>query len=292
MDVHRYHGFGLILESNLALPALPAAASDDPADVRLLLGADAAPAIESPHGPLDLCYTSPYCDVEGLPQLRLWRSEQGCLRLEYSDSTKVVINAEGTQVWATWGSNATLEDTATYLLGPVLGLVLRLRGTTCLHASCVAVKDGCIAFAGASGSGKSSMAALFARNGHAVLSDDVLPLSASNGVVAAASTYPRVRLWADSTESLFGAKDALPLIVPGWAKRYLDVSGSSYGFHSKPSPLRGVYVLREERTSGRAIEMRKCDPRSALVHLIANTYTSYVSSPSMQARDLEVFARL
>jgi hypothetical protein len=291
MNVHRYQGFGLTLESNVALPALLPSVGAGPADVRLLLGADAEP-LPTSRASLELCYTSPYRDADGSPQLRLWKSGEGFLRLEYRDATTVVIDKGGTRVWATWAPDATLEDTATYLLGPVLGLVLRLRGITCLHASCVAVADGCIAFAGASGAGKSSVAALFARNGHAVLSDDVVPLHAGTAAVVAVPTYPRVRLWADSTASLFGAEDALPLIVPGWEKRYLDVAGTAYAFHSQPLPVRAVYVLSDQRTSDRAPSIGGCDPRMALMRLVANTYTSYVGSPSTQARDLDVFAQL
>src|SRR4029077_52896 len=86
------------------------------------------------------------------------------------------IDAGGKRIEVRWADSTTLENARSYLLGPVLGFLLRLRGVTCLHASAVAVDDFAVAIAGPPGSGKCTTAAAFARRGHAVLSDDVVPL--------------------------------------------------------------------------------------------------------------------
>ena len=75
------------------------------------------------------------------------------------------MDRHGTKLWASWPSHSSVEEAATYLLGPVLGLLLRFRGVTCLHASAVAIGDSVIAFVGAEGAGKSTTAAAFARPG-------------------------------------------------------------------------------------------------------------------------------
>jgi len=92
-------------------------------------------------------------------------------------------------------NNLTTEDAATYLLGPVLGLLLRLRGVTCLHASAVALADRAIAFVGSEGAGKSTTAALLARKGLAIISDDVVALVERDALFTFIPAYPYLSLW-------------------------------------------------------------------------------------------------
>src|SRR5437762_799646 len=60
-------------------------------------------------------------------------------RFCYADKTEFVIDEAGTEIWADWVEPLTLEDTATYLLGPIMGFVMLLRGVVCLHASAVVI---------------------------------------------------------------------------------------------------------------------------------------------------------
>lgn len=58
--------------------------------------------------------------------------------------------------------------------GAVLAVHLMLRGELVLHASAVRVGDTAIAFVGASGMGKSTLATLLCADGHRLVTDDVL----------------------------------------------------------------------------------------------------------------------
>lgn len=58
--------------------------------------------------------------------------------------------------------------------GAVLAVHLMLRGELVLHASAVRVGDGAVAFVGASGMGKSTLATLLCADGHELLADDVV----------------------------------------------------------------------------------------------------------------------
>src|SRR5262249_22183040 len=142
----------------------------------------------------------------------------------------------------------TLEDTATYLLGPVLGFILRLRGVTCLHASAVAICDQAIAILGPAGAGKSTTAASFARAGYKVLTDDIVALDERGDAFLVQPAYPRVRLWSESVNALFGTEDALPLLTPTWDKRYLDLQANISCFQEHPLPLAAIYLL-DKRSS-------------------------------------------
>src|SRR5207253_2928817 len=63
---------------------------------------------------------------------------------------------------------------------------------------------------------------------------------------------PRVRLWPDAVEALFGAPDALPRITPGWEKRYLALDNAHHRFQASPLELRAVYLLGERAEEGGA----------------------------------------
>ena len=112
------------------------------------------------------------------------------------------MKSDGSEVWADGPENYALEDTATYLVGPVMGFVLRLRGSLPLHACSVAIGDKAIALMGPQGAGKSTAAAAFARLGYSVISEDVTALSESGGRYMVQPGYTRVNLWPESAEAL------------------------------------------------------------------------------------------
>ena len=159
-----YSVFGLSLRTNRAVPGLIPLSTVIAADIRIWLGD--MPLLRGHHGvPDDLWYVSDGGDGK-TPSLQVWRVAGGAyFRLRYADGTEFLVDRAGSQVWATWPDSSTLEDTATYLLGPVLGFVLRLRGITCLHASAVAVGDRAIALLGPASAGKSTTAAVFSPDG-------------------------------------------------------------------------------------------------------------------------------
>ena len=108
-------------------------------------------------------YTSAYLSEGGEPALRIWEIDGGAfLRVSYFDGTEFWLDREISTLWAHWSDKSSLENTLSYLVGPVLGLLLRLRGVVCLHGSAVAIGDRGIIFVGAEGAGKSTTAAAFA----------------------------------------------------------------------------------------------------------------------------------
>jgi hypothetical protein len=214
------------------------------------------------------------------------------LHVRYGDGTEFLIDGRGTNVLASWVPPFTIEDACVYLLGPVFGIVLRLRGVTCLHASAVDVGGAAVVIAGPGGAGKSTTAALFADRGHAVLSDDVCVLVDRDGEWLVEPAYPRIGLWPDAVETLFGAADRLPLQTVNWDKRYLDLRSNGYRFQSEPRPLRRIYMLNGRESDSGAPAVSVLAPRDQVARLIENAYVNYVVDDRMRVRDFVTLTRL
>jgi hypothetical protein len=203
-----------------------------------------------------------------------------------------VVDRLGTSVWATWPDKATIDDTATYLLGPVMGFVLLLRGMHSLHASTVAVGGKAIALVGPAGAGKSTTAAAFTRLGCRVLSEDVAALAPRDGDFYVQPAYPCIRLWPESVDALFGAPDALPLLTPNWDKRYLDLDNGSHQFQQDPLPLAAVYVFGERSGDRAAPRVEAILPNTAMIELTGNAYVPYLKDKAARAQEFELLRQI
>ena len=210
----------------------------------------------------------------------------------YRDGTRFAVERRGREVWADWPKNYTLEDACTYLFGPVMGFVLRLRGTVCLHASAVAIDDRAIALVGLPGAGKSTAAAAFACRGFPVLSDDVVALADKGSQILVQPGYPTVNLWPDSVRTLFGSEDALPRITPTWEKRYLQLDQNGHHFTSSSLPLGAIYILDSRDSSLTAPMVEGIPVNEAFMALVANTYVNYLLDQDMRSREFDVLGRL
>jgi len=213
-------------------------------------------------------------------------------RLHYADETTFVIDLTGSKIWASWSEESTLEDTATYLLGPVMGFVLLLRGVVCLHASAIAIEERAIALVGPAGAGKSTTAAAFSLLGYRVLCEDVVPLTNHSGSFLVQPGYPRIRLWPTAAQMLFGSAEAIPLLTPNWDKRYLDLSQNGDLFQPRPLPLGAIYLLGERSASSAAPQVEAVSSSDGLVSLITNTYANYLMDRTMRGREFEFLGRL
>lgn len=285
--------YGLGLQVNVPLGGLAGLPRPVQIDVRMTLGAMPTDVIRSPNESALEYYASPEVDAHGRPAVRVASLLGGKYhRIVYSDGTVVVVDSIGSCVWATAPESATVEDTATYLLGPVLGFVLRLRGVTCLHASAVVVDGQAIALVGVSGAGKSTTAAAFARMGYSVLADDVVALVDHGGRFDIQPAYPRLRLWPESVSSMFGSVEALPLITPNWHKRFLDLNSPGCQFERAPAPLTAVYFLGERSSAAEVPVVEAVSARTGLMALVSDTYVSYLLDSTRRAKEFQVLGRL
>ena len=287
-----YSMYGLTVCSNQAIQGLIASTTAHQPDLRIWL--DLKPSwlnLTSQEG--QTWYVSAAPEENGETILIIRRMKDGeYFHLRYADGTEFVVDRRGTEVWATWPDSLTVDDMATYLLGPVMGFVLLLRGTICLHASAIAVGNQAIALVGPSGSGKSTTAAAFARSGYAILSEDVVALLQRGQVFLAQPAYPRIRLWPESVTALYGAEDALPCLTPTWDKHYLELTGNGCHFQQEPLPLAAIYILDERSDDARAPSVEAMPASRGFIALVANAYATKLMDKTMRAREFKLLERV
>jgi hypothetical protein len=241
----------------------------------------------------EILYTSVPDDALRQPNLRVGMLPGGdYFGLLYGDGARFAVERRGREIWADWPENYTLEDACTYLLGPVMGFVLRLRGVTCLHASAVAISEHAVGLAGFPGAGKSTAAAAFARNGYPVITDDVVALAEEGETFLVPPGYPRVNLWPDSVRAFYGSEEALPRITPTWDKRFVALGDNGLGFAAKPLPLGAIYILGEREAALSTPIVETLAGGDALAELVANTYVNYLLDRDMRAREFDVLSRV
>jgi hypothetical protein len=288
--LHRSRSFGLRLAANRPIPGLPVEHTGDPPDVVIEL-APARAGNARCEGPGTLWRRHPVTDEQGRPALQVRRAASGdWYHLAYADGTEFVVGRGGRRIRGSWPSHFTLDDAATYLLGPVLGFALRLRGVVSLHASVVSIDGSAVAFLGPPGAGKSTLAARFTRAGHALVCDDAAALSPTDAGVLVQPGPPRVRLWPDSVALLFGPERLLPRLTPSWDKRRLDLAGSPNRVAREPVPLVAAYLLGPR--GGEALRSEALDPRETLLALIAHSYAGFFQEAPMRAREFQLLAEL
>lgn len=282
--------YGLQLHLNQGVPGLLLSTQQSqPVDVQVHFGSFPSPEEQ---GARTLWYRNPESGPGGKPRLTVW-SLPGHYHLQYADGTQFLVDDSGTRIWATWPAETlTLEDTATYLLGPVMGFVLLLRGFISLHACAVVMNDRAVAIVGPAGSGKSTTAAAFAEAGYRVLAEDVVTLRDHGDEFLVQPAYPSIRLWPASVEALYGAAATLPKLTPTWDKCYLDLTQEKYEFQAHPLPLAAIYILAERRADTGAPFVSNLAPAEALMALIANTYATYLMDKQMRVREFELLPRL
>lgn len=224
------------------------------------------------------------------PVLQVWASADGTWwQMRYRagalnfgvrhDGGAVTINADPT-TWADGSYSA-------FLKGPVMGMVLRLRGIVPLHASVVRVAGQALAFIGPSGIGKSTLASNFALAGYGVLTDDIAPLVEHAGRWWVEPGYPRLRLWAAAIPTS-GARITAQ-VVPGHDKFYVEVAD----FETSPLPLARVYVIenRDEQQTPPAI-ITPLSGHAALLALLRHSYANYLLDPAMRATEFRVLGQV
>jgi hypothetical protein len=150
----------------------------------------------------------------------------------------------GREIAVELAPGAVPDDVAIFLIGTVFGILLHQREHVVLHASAVRVGGKAVLFCGASGAGKSTIAAALSRQGYPLVTDDVC------AVLLAGKEGPMVqpdgrqlKLWANAIENL-ELSESRGAPVRKRLQKFFVEPGEAF---SEPLPLGAVYALREAR---------------------------------------------
>ena len=169
------------------------------------------------------------------------------------------IRADGAVIKAV-SRSASIDTIEQLLLDQVLPQALNLRGLCSLHASSVVIDEAAVAFVGASGEGKSTLAAAFVPPARLV-GDDCLTLQVRDREVIALPSYPSVRLRDDSAQR--HSAERRPVSARMTWKYRVDVSQVT-----QPVSLRRVYLLSRHDE----VRIRERSPVTTLGEMIRHVH--------------------
>ncbi|HXH12483.1 MAG TPA: serine kinase [Alphaproteobacteria bacterium] len=159
-----------------------------------------------------------------------------------------------------------------YIVGTIMAALLYQRGFFVLHASAVEVDGGVIAFLGASGWGKSSIAAALYARGHSIVADDVTAVDLNSAAASVIPALPQLKLSREVASTLGYDGESLYRLHPLEEKRGFRIT---HGFAQSPLPLKGLYVLAKD--TAHAIEPIR--PSEAMVELVRHSYPTRLLQP-------------
>lgn len=180
------------------------------------------------------------------------------------------------------------------LLGVVLACWLEWRGVPALHASAVSVEGRAAAFLSTAGGGKSSIAMSFMRDGHPLLTDDILPVEPLGETYVGHPGYPQVRMWPDQARRFLGRHEDLDIVHPAFSKRRVAVGEGGFGsFCDVSRPLACLYLPERRAGLETAVEITSVSRRESLMHLIGNSFVApIVEALGLQPGRMKLLAAL
>lgn len=146
------------------------------------------------------------------------------------------------------------EDTRVHLYkNQVVPLLLNAQGRMAFHGSATAMGSGAVAFLGASGLGKSTLATAFAKLGYPFLTDDLLHVEPSKaGRYQVRPSEPSIRMWDASRNEFFDNERAVSPRLSYTSKARLP-AGADLQHCAEPRDLTAAYFLLNE--SPRTVEI-------------------------------------
>jgi len=261
-----YRICNLVLGSDIPLPALPYAGEErQECSFRLVSGL--RPSLTSVE------WYQQWPSADGGTWIAFGRMGSGYI-LQFSDIASFTLSANFQDIQCLPRPGIPSETIEHLLLDQVLPLIVSSRGNLVLHASGVVTPTGAIAFLGATGLGKSTLAASFSEEGLPFLTDDCLVVKKDGDRILAVPSYPGLRLWPESLLAMFRYLPDLPQVAGYSTKKRLGAD-DRFPFHSELVALKRIYLLIEV-ASGISIEPVK--PRDAIPELMKYTFVMDINN--------------
>lgn len=190
--------------------------------------------------------------------------------LELAGGVRCALSADAGHLVVDAAAGAT--DVGRRLVHLVLPLVFACRGALLLHASAVAIDGGVVAIAGASGTGKSTLAAALVGAGGRLVADDAVWITDEAGVATAVGTFAGAWLSPEACAAVARPEAA----APGDTKAHV-VFAAAPG----PRPLTALLALSADHADARALAVEALTARAAYFALFDHVFQL---DPADQAR--------
>ena len=282
-----YKAYNLVIASDKALPeSVPVDRAE--VDVQVL---HTSSLLET----LDIsskCFTHWH-----LPGGELWlsiaRVNRGYL-LCFNELADFFVSKHGKEIFCMPKPGIPKETIQHLLLDQVIPLVINLKGGEALHASAVLLPQGVIAFAGLTGSGKSTVAGSFLQAGYPLISDDCLPLIEQNQDIYAIPAYPGLRLRDDSLEYLFGNNGNHKSVAHYTSKKRLCIKERGEAFCEGPQLLKRLYIIADlAETEGETeVMIEGFSPKDSFMALVKCTFRLDITDQKMLERQFHFLKRV
>ena len=245
------------------------------------------PAVQQPVG------TVPYftwSSADGSPWAEFYRRQARHL-IRFPDIADFELSPDAAEVRCTPVPDFEHSSLRHLYLNQVLPLALSQQGKLVFHASAVEACGGAIAFAGASGRGKSTLAASFATSGTGFLTDDALMLEREpDGSYWALPSHPWIRLWEDSQSSVLPAGAMAEPKVALTAKSLFSACGGKIQYCKSKRRLLKVYFLGDGSAKSVCIEpVRNAE---SLMCWLRNSFQLEVTNRSVLTSRFDDLGRL
>jgi hypothetical protein len=220
-----------------------------------------------------------------------WRQVEHGWRLRYHDRSdealEFVFDSKARQLDIRCTLPDLTDDIVAVLIGPALAAALHLRGIPVLHASAVVVDGRAVLVAGMAGAGKSTLTAALLARSMPLLSEDVAALTFENGGILVQPGCPRLRLCPDAAPVVGRTTEELPRVFGPRVlddKRWLEPATLPGGFHARPTPLGGIYLLAPRHPETKAFAIEPLPPQRAGLALLDHLYgTRWLRIPKAKA---------
>lgn len=181
-----------------------------------------------------------------------------------------IVSKAGDTIEA-WPAVDISRDVIEHLfLNQVRPLVEAHRGKLVVHGSAVVLGHAAVAFVGASGDGKSTLASYLAIQGHPLVSDDGLTIDHLDQGMTVQAGHKSVRLWPDSLEVVLGNTGERVLPVHYSSKARI-ANDHRLTYTTGASRLQTLILLNGHEEDG-PVKMERLSPTEALMSLLAHTF--------------------
>ncbi len=255
VKTYSYRAYGTNIRSVVQLPELMR--TESPPDVRIRYGKVANSALLGSLLADGEVFERPGCKIVANP---------GAMSVHWDRVGTFLIHG-GSEVVIEPEPSVPDEDLQPFLTGPVLSVLLHQRGYLVLHASAVVIGNAAVAFLGAKGDGKSTLAAHLQVRGHRLIGDDIVPVNLENNTPVVASGFPRIKLYNDAIAAVGEDPSNYPVIHRFVEKRSFQHSDS---VSTEPIRLQGLFILCESEK----VSLEKLGHASAFIEITRHSFVN------------------